>query len=201
MGLLLVVVYPLVEILVAIWIAGLIGWGAVLALLLGGVVLGAMLMRWGGAGAVGALRQSARAGELPGGEVGDHALLFLGGLLIAIPGFVTDAVGLLLVFPPTRALVRKSAGVTVGRRLRAGGFTVVQSMGTGGSRVSRIVPGDVIPGEVVDPAPSADPGPPRTRDSGPGGLAGDGPPRQLPPAPQPPPRHDPPEQRRGGDGG
>ena len=44
---------------------------------------------------------------LPAREVADGALLLVGGTLLLTPGFVTDAVGLLLVLPPTRALLRR----------------------------------------------------------------------------------------------
>src|SRR6059036_4351493 len=45
-------------------------------------------------------------GRTPAREVVDGALVVIGGVLLMIPGFITDAVGLLLLLPPTRALTR-----------------------------------------------------------------------------------------------
>jgi UPF0716 protein FxsA len=43
----------------------------------------------------------------PGGAALDGALGFLGCILLVVPGFVTDALGALLLFPPTRVLLRR----------------------------------------------------------------------------------------------
>lgn len=56
----------------------------------------------------GALLHAAEGTTTPGRLAGDSALLLTGWALSVIPGFVTSAVGLLLIFPPTRALVRRS---------------------------------------------------------------------------------------------
>lgn len=45
-------------------------------------------------------------GRAPGREVVDGALILLGGGLLMVPGFISDAVGLLLLLPPTRAILR-----------------------------------------------------------------------------------------------
>ena len=43
---------------------------------------------------------------MPANELIDGGLVFAAGVLLLVPGFVTDAVGLLLLFPPTRAVFR-----------------------------------------------------------------------------------------------
>jgi UPF0716 protein FxsA len=42
----------------------------------------------------------------PAREVVDGGLVFTGGVLLIVPGFITDALGAVLLLPPTRALVR-----------------------------------------------------------------------------------------------
>ncbi|MEZ5116725.1 MAG: FxsA family protein [Candidatus Nanopelagicales bacterium] len=150
LALIVLVVYPVTEIAVTVWVAGMVGWLAVLGMFTVGFFLGGLVMRWAGAAAAQSLRSASRTGELPAGAVGDHALLFLGGLLIAVPGFVTDVLGLLLVIPPTRWAVAWLGGRTIGRRLRARGYSVVSGTAPDGTRVTRVVPGDVIEGEVVE---------------------------------------------------
>ena len=52
------------------------------------------------------LREALAAGRAPTHEVLDGALVLFGGLLLLVPGFITDAIGLLLLLPPTRAVSR-----------------------------------------------------------------------------------------------
>ena len=47
-------------------------------------------------------------GQVPTKEATDGALILFGGALLLTPGFVTDAFGILLLLPPTRALVKSS---------------------------------------------------------------------------------------------
>ena len=53
------------------------------------------------------LSAAVAAGRPPGREVIDGALVLVGGLLLIVPGFITDAVGLLLL-APTRAVARRA---------------------------------------------------------------------------------------------
>ena len=100
------ILVPLIEITVIVQVAGVIGgWNTVGLLLLVSVV-GAWLVRHEGWIVMRRIREQLDAGRVPGKELTDGALLLVGGVLMLTPGFVTDAVGLLLVFPPTRAIVR-----------------------------------------------------------------------------------------------
>ncbi len=155
-ALLVLVVYPLTELLVASWVASMIGWAWVMVLVLVGLLLGLLVMSRAGRRAADGLSSAARTGSLPGGEVGDSALLFLSGALIAVPGFVTDVLGLALLVPPLRRVVRRLAGATIGRRIRASGFSLTTAT-VDGVTVTRLHEGDVIAGEVVE-RHDADPG-------------------------------------------
>jgi UPF0716 protein FxsA len=46
-------------------------------------------------------------GAVPSREIADGALLLVGGALLLTPGFLTDVIGLLAMFPPTRAVFRR----------------------------------------------------------------------------------------------
>jgi UPF0716 protein FxsA len=105
-----------------------------LVLLLGGLV-GMALVRREGARAALAMAQAVRQDRVPHSELTDGALIGLAGLLILLPGVVSDLLGLLLVLPPTRALVRRRLVRAAERhsptlrtsRIR-GGHTVVEGV-------------------------------------------------------------------------
>lgn len=124
----LFVVVPIAELYVIIKVGEAIGVLPTLFLLLFGSIGGAMLLRHQGRGAWRRFNEALAQRRFPGREVADGALIVVGGTLLLTPGFITDFVGLLLLFPPTRALAR--AGL---RRFTVGRFAVVGVSGAGGS--------------------------------------------------------------------
>lgn len=112
------VVVPLVEIYVIVQVGEVIGALPTVALLLGVSVLGAVVVRREGVRAWRRLREALAEHRVPGREVVDGALVLAGGALLLAPGFVTDAVGFLLVLPPTRPLFRRLLLAMPARRLR-----------------------------------------------------------------------------------
>ncbi|WP_370969651.1 FxsA family protein [Amycolatopsis sp. cg9] len=99
--------YVIAEI-AAIWAVGsAVGILGTLALLLGGAFIGSWLARREGAKAMRAFVESARAGRPSENELTDGMLVGLGGVLILVPGFVSDVLGLLLILPPSRAVARR----------------------------------------------------------------------------------------------
>ena len=100
--------YLIVEV-AAIWaVASLVGALWTIVLLLAGALIGSWLARREGGKAIRALMTAARAGRSGHQEVTDGMLVALGGLLIFLPGFVTDIIGLLVMVPPTRTLLRRA---------------------------------------------------------------------------------------------
>jgi UPF0716 protein FxsA len=102
----LFVVVPLVELYVIVTVAQQIGAFPTLALLLTVSVFGAWLVKREGLGVMRRTQAMVQAGDLPAREMVDGALLLAAGTMLVVPGFVTDALGLLLVVPPVRAFVR-----------------------------------------------------------------------------------------------
>ncbi|WP_329053671.1 FxsA family protein [Amycolatopsis sp. NBC_01488] len=92
----------------AIWAVGsAVGVLGTLGLLLAGAFIGSWLARREGAKAMRAFMETARAGRPAEKELTDGMLVGLGGVLILVPGFVSDVIGLLLMLPPSRAVARK----------------------------------------------------------------------------------------------
>jgi UPF0716 protein FxsA len=112
----LFIVIPIVELYVIIQIGSLIGVWPTIALLLADAVLGSLLLRHQGRGAWRRFNAALSEGRFPGREVADGLLIAIGGTLLLTPGFVTDIFGLILLIPPTRAIVRRLMRGYVGRR-------------------------------------------------------------------------------------
>lgn len=100
------IVIPLVEIYVAVQVAHVIGALDTIGLLLVLSIGGAWLTKYAGFGVISRIRQQLSAGHMPTNELIDGALVLAGGVLLVVPGFVTGALGLLLLFPPTRVVAR-----------------------------------------------------------------------------------------------
>jgi UPF0716 protein FxsA len=158
--LVLLVAWPVSELYVTALVADQLGWGSTLVLLLALSVLGLIVLR-------AATRRTRRGLESlrpqsldptrPGGAsalrsgaaAADTSLLFLAGVLLLVPGFVTGALGLLLLVPPVRTVLLAVTGGFVTRR--------VQRNETASAALVRFrlwSGGDVVPGQVVGTDPT-----------------------------------------------
>jgi UPF0716 protein FxsA len=98
---------PVVEVFVFIEVGHAIGWLLAVVLLLGTSVLGARLLRVQGRSAIERVSRAVSEHRAPARAAIDSAFGFLGGALLAVPGFVTDVLGAWLILPPTRTLTRR----------------------------------------------------------------------------------------------
>lgn len=103
----LFIVVPIVELWAIIEIGSLIGVWPTIALLLADALLGSLLLRHQGRGAWRRFNEAIAQRRFPGREAADGLLIAVGGTLLLTPGFLTDIVGLILLIPPTRAIVRR----------------------------------------------------------------------------------------------
>lgn len=92
-------------------------------LVLGGGVAGAWLARWQGLRSAMRARQQMATGVLPTREMTDGVLIAVAAVLLIIPGVLTDLLGLALLFPPTRSLLRHVVVGQLTRRSPLGRFT------------------------------------------------------------------------------
>jgi UPF0716 protein FxsA len=98
---------PILELFAFIEVGRTIGWLLAVALLIGTSVLGVQAVRIEGRSAVARISVAMSERRAPARAAIDGALGFLGALLLVVPGFLTDAIGALLLFPATRALMRR----------------------------------------------------------------------------------------------
>ena len=102
----LFIAVPIAEIYVIIKVGELIGVWLTIALLIADAVLGSMLLRHQGRAAWRRFNAAIAERRFPGREAADGVMVAVGGTLLLTPGFITDIAGLLLLVPPTRALIR-----------------------------------------------------------------------------------------------
>ena len=114
---------PLLELYVIIQVADGVGTGRTILLLIAVSVVGAWMVRRSGLGVLNQIRARLQRGELPAGELVDGVLILFAGALMLTPGFLTDGVGLLLLFPPTRLLVRSLLVRRFAKKIQVGGWS------------------------------------------------------------------------------
>jgi UPF0716 protein FxsA len=136
---LLLIAVPVLEVFVFIEVGHAIGWLPAVVLLLGISVLGVQLMRIQGRAAIERVSQAVSERRAPARAATDGALGFLGATLLVVPGFVTDALGALLMLPPTQALARR----WLSRRYAARLMSFVATAGRFTSRGGGMRPADV----------------------------------------------------------
>ena len=122
LGILFIVV-PIVELYIIIQVGQLIGLVPTLLLLVADAVLGALLLRHQGRGAWQRFNLALQERRFPGREVADGLMIAIGATLLLTPGFITDIFGLILLIPPTRAMIRRLMRVYVGRRFLVVGLS------------------------------------------------------------------------------
>ncbi|MFN2479235.1 MAG: FxsA family protein [Pseudonocardiaceae bacterium] len=135
--LLVLFVATIVELVVLIAVGHAIGVLATIGLLIVTSLVGAALLRREGARTLRAFVEALRARRAPHRELFDGVLITAAGVLIVVPGFVSDVLGLLLLLPPIRALVRRRILGSASRRTPA-----------------RYAPRDVVEGEIVNDPPA-----------------------------------------------
>ena len=119
LGLMALVVGEIYVIVQAVHLLGLLPTVALLLLI---PFVGMRLMRHEGLAALRRVQEMLANQQMPGVALLDGLLLLIAGVCLAVPGFITDAIGLLLLIPP----VRRAAGEGLRRALmrRVGGTTI-----------------------------------------------------------------------------
>lgn len=130
--------FAVAEVWVFVQAAHAIGWWTVV-LLVATAALGSWLLQREGSRTWAALQTSLRTGEQPSRAMADAILVLIGGVLLILPGFISDVVGLLLLLPFTRPVARAGLLAVTPRWASRHGVTTMTSSGT-----------TIIQGETVD---------------------------------------------------
>ncbi|CCK31545.1 hypothetical protein BN159_7166 [Streptomyces davaonensis JCM 4913] len=131
----------------------------VFLLLVAGLLLGAVVIKRAGRRAFQNLNETLQRGGTPAPSGGGNGLMMLGGLLLMLPGLVSDVVGLLLLIPPVQKALGRYTERTLEKRLRkAGPGTLGDAFQQ--ARIHR-PDGKVVQGEVIRDEPGDTPEGPR----------------------------------------
>ncbi|OBZ12370.1 FxsA family protein [Bacillus sp. FJAT-26390] len=118
------IVVPLVELIgiftVGNWIGG---WNTFFILIVMGLA-GAYLARAEGRRVWGEAQRQMQAGQIPGQSILDGLCVLAGGLLLLMPGFISDIVGVTLLIPATRVFYRQMMLHWLEKRMRNGNFKI-----------------------------------------------------------------------------
>ncbi len=145
---LLFVAVPLIEIALFIKLGGILGLWATLGIVIATAFLGTWLVRTQGLAAMNQLRGSFSEMRDPSEPLANGAMILFAGALLLTPGFFTDGVGFLLLFPPFRSATFRYFKARV----------KVQSFTTENSRPRHQNPGpDIIEGEFTEVPPKKSP--------------------------------------------
>jgi UPF0716 protein FxsA len=104
---LLLIVLPVVEIVVLVQIGVATHWWVPVLIVIVTGVVGTALARREGWKVLERMREDVRTGQMPADSLIDAFLVLLAGVLFVLPGVLTDIVGIVLLFPPSRQLVKR----------------------------------------------------------------------------------------------
>ncbi|RLL47883.1 membrane protein FxsA [Oceanobacillus piezotolerans] len=118
--LLLLLVLPATEIGVFIWVGDIIGpWWVIFLILLTGII-GISIARYQGMETWNRARREMNKGVAPKEQIMDGVCIFIGGIFLLSPGFITDTIGLFFVLPFTRKPVKRMVAKYIKRKMEKG---------------------------------------------------------------------------------
>ncbi|MGE7905156.1 FxsA family protein [Peribacillus sp. NPDC094092] len=124
--LMFIIAMPVVEIIVLLLSGNLIGFWPTVFLIVATGLIGAYLAKRQGMETWKKAQEQIRYGMMPGNEIIDGICIFLGAALLLSPGLISDIMGLILVFPPTRNLLKPIVIRFIMNRMNKGKVTIIQ---------------------------------------------------------------------------
>lgn len=98
-------IVPLIEIAFFVVIGNAIGLWPTLAGVLVTAVVGSLVLRYQGMAVFNDIRAQMAQGQMPARSLGDAALIGAGGMMLLLPGYFSDIIGILLLLPPVRSAI------------------------------------------------------------------------------------------------
>ncbi|MGE7600905.1 FxsA family protein [Peribacillus sp. NPDC097675] len=124
--LLFIIAMPIIEIIVLLLSGNLIGFWPTLFLIVTTGLIGVFLAKRQGMETWRKAQGQLRHGIMPGNEIIDGICIFIGSALLLSPGLISDVLGLILVFPPTRNLLKPIVIRFMMNRMNKGKVTIIQ---------------------------------------------------------------------------
>ncbi|HEX5472576.1 MAG TPA: FxsA family protein, partial [Lacipirellulaceae bacterium] len=111
---------------------------------------GASLARWQGWRVLERIRQDLRAGRMPAEAVIDGFMVLLAGVLLVIPGVLTDVVGIALLIPPIRSLIKRGAKAWIKKNIEVHVGRVNQSVWASAGNTSSREHDHIVDAKVLE---------------------------------------------------
>ncbi|MED3792941.1 FxsA family protein [Niallia alba] len=109
---------PLIELIIFLLAGNIIGITETLIIVIGTGILGGILLKKQGLKAIRNVQVQLNQGIMPGDAILDSFCVLVGGLLLLFPGFLTDIVGVIILFPPTRRIGKNLLMRSIQRKLQ-----------------------------------------------------------------------------------
>ncbi|MFJ7728677.1 FxsA family protein [Neobacillus sp. NPDC097160] len=124
--LILIIAIPAAEIGLLLLSGKTIGaWPTILLIILTGVI-GAYLAKREGLQTIRKAQEQLRNGHIPGEAVLDGICILVGGIFLLLPGFITDISGFLMLFPPTRRVVKFLMINSIRKKIQRGNIKIIK---------------------------------------------------------------------------
>lgn len=149
----LVIALPIVELIVLIATGRAIGAWPTIGLMIVTSLLGAWLAQREGRRTWVALQRAFKENRMPTGELADAMLVFVGGLFLMLPGFISDIIGLVFLLPFTRPIGRLLLTWLVGKAATKGGVNLdnLRNQSTILQDPSCVIRGETVPNDPSTP--------------------------------------------------
>lgn len=149
----LLIAIPILEVWLLVQVGQEIGLLPTVLILIAEAIIGVLLMRHEGSRAWKALNDAFTQGKVPTGELADAALILVGGVLLILPGFLTDIIGFVFLLRWTRPVARKIIAFFVARRINRLGIPVMRAR----LDTENLVEGETVEQTTSNQRSSADP--------------------------------------------
>ncbi|TKD67907.1 FxsA family protein [Pseudalkalibacillus hwajinpoensis] len=124
--LLFIIIVPALEIALLLLSGRTLGLIPTVLLIISTGVLGAWLARREGSEAIQKVNRQMQTGQMPGDAILDGLCILIGGVVLLTPGFITDAVGFLLLIPATRKPFKRWMLTFIERKMKNGQFMFIR---------------------------------------------------------------------------
>jgi UPF0716 protein FxsA len=123
---LIFILVPVAELGVLLFSGQTIGVWPTLILLIVTGLLGSYLAKKQGINTIRKVQEQIQFGRVPGNEILDGLCVLFGGILLLLPGFLTDILGLILLLPFTRILIKPFILKLIRKWIDKNTFTIIR---------------------------------------------------------------------------
>ena len=147
---LLFTITPLVELWLLFRLAGVFGFSRTVFVVLATGFAGSALARLQGFWVLHQIRSDLAQGVMPTQRLGDGALILAAGLLLVTPGVLTDVLGLSLLIPPLRSLIRRGLTHWLARRVKISAQGMWEEVKVKRDAEDQVIDAKVVNSRVVE---------------------------------------------------